>query len=221
MWVVPPCASHCSLSREEGALSLGGDAWVQGLRSVDGPSKEQARLPRDCLPTQPSAPRQVSPVSYVRITMSPALHTQHRDDLEALPLGVTVTFTVHFHNNAGDVFHAHNSVLSFVTNRWGAHGAGLLQAGTSRQCPGSVCGGDDDNTERLRPWKEALGVARGRPVPPRATWTGWGGLEVGGAGVWPGPFLCQDAVLCPTGTSPGGQEVKRSAGLCSDVGGLW
>uniref|UniRef100_A0A8C3YLS0 Nucleoporin 210 n=1 Tax=Catagonus wagneri TaxID=51154 RepID=A0A8C3YLS0_9CETA len=59
----------------------------------------------------------VSPVSYLRISMGPALHTQNKEALTALPLGVTVTFTVHFHDNSGDVFHAHNSVLNFATNR--------------------------------------------------------------------------------------------------------
>ncbi|XP_054990941.1 nuclear pore membrane glycoprotein 210 [Sorex araneus] len=59
----------------------------------------------------------VSPVSYLRISMSPALHTPNKDALTALPLGMTVTFTVHFHDNSGDVFHAHNSVLNFATNR--------------------------------------------------------------------------------------------------------
>ncbi|XP_004581422.2 nuclear pore membrane glycoprotein 210 [Ochotona princeps] len=59
----------------------------------------------------------VSPVSYLRISMSPALHTQNKEALAALPLGMTVTFTVHFHDNTGDVFHAHNSILNFATNR--------------------------------------------------------------------------------------------------------
>lgn len=35
----------------------------------------------------------------------------------ALPLGMTVTFTVHFHDNSGDAFHAHNSIVYFATNR--------------------------------------------------------------------------------------------------------
>ncbi|GAB1291073.1 Nuclear pore membrane glycoprotein 210 [Apodemus speciosus] len=59
----------------------------------------------------------VSPVSYLRISMSPVLHTQHKEALMALPLGMTVTFTVHFHDSSGDIFHAHNSVLNFATNR--------------------------------------------------------------------------------------------------------
>ncbi|XP_045407447.1 nuclear pore membrane glycoprotein 210 isoform X2 [Lemur catta] len=59
----------------------------------------------------------VSPVSYLRFSMSPVLHTQNTEALAALPLGMTVTFTVHFHDNSGDIFHAHNSVLNFATNR--------------------------------------------------------------------------------------------------------
>ena len=49
--------------------------------------------------------------------MSPVLNTQHKEALVALPLGMTVTFTVHFHDKSGDIFHAHNSVLNFATNR--------------------------------------------------------------------------------------------------------
>lgn len=49
--------------------------------------------------------------------MSPTLHTQNKEALAAVPLGMTVTFTVHFHDSSGDIFHAHNSVLSFATNR--------------------------------------------------------------------------------------------------------
>ncbi|XP_053455532.1 nuclear pore membrane glycoprotein 210 isoform X1 [Nycticebus coucang] len=59
----------------------------------------------------------VSPVSYLRVSTSPVLHTQNKAVLAALPLGMTVTFTVHFHDNSGDIFHAHNSVLNFATNR--------------------------------------------------------------------------------------------------------
>ncbi|XP_015332398.1 nuclear pore membrane glycoprotein 210-like [Marmota marmota marmota] len=59
----------------------------------------------------------VSPISYLRMSMSPVLHTQDKEALAALPLGMTVTFTVHFHDHSGDVFHAHSSVLSFATNR--------------------------------------------------------------------------------------------------------
>ncbi|KAM6215538.1 nuclear pore membrane glycoprotein 210 [Rhynchocyon petersi] len=59
----------------------------------------------------------VFPVSYLRLSMSPVLHTHNKETLAALPLGMTVTFTVHFHDNSGDIFHAHNSVLNFATNR--------------------------------------------------------------------------------------------------------
>uniref|UniRef100_A0A8C3QCD3 Uncharacterized protein n=1 Tax=Geospiza parvula TaxID=87175 RepID=A0A8C3QCD3_GEOPR len=59
----------------------------------------------------------VCPISYLRISMRPILLTQNREALQALPLGVTLTFTVHFHDNSGDTFHAHNAVLNFATNR--------------------------------------------------------------------------------------------------------
>ncbi|NWI84469.1 PO210 protein, partial [Pitta sordida] len=60
---------------------------------------------------------QVCPISYLRISMSPMLLTQNREALLALPLGVTLTFTVHFHSNSGETFHAHSSLFSFATNR--------------------------------------------------------------------------------------------------------
>ncbi|NXH12250.1 PO210 protein, partial [Bucco capensis] len=60
---------------------------------------------------------QVCPISYLRISMNPFLHTQNKETLLALPLGVTLTFTVHFHDSYGDTFHSHNSVLNFATDR--------------------------------------------------------------------------------------------------------
>ncbi|NWU94769.1 PO210 protein, partial [Upupa epops] len=57
---------------------------------------------------------QVCPISYLRISMSPILQTQSK---ETLPLGVTLTFTVHFHDNSGNTFHSHNAVLNFAANR--------------------------------------------------------------------------------------------------------
>ncbi|XP_014813936.1 PREDICTED: nuclear pore membrane glycoprotein 210 [Calidris pugnax] len=59
----------------------------------------------------------VCTISYLRISMSPILHMQHQEALPALPLGVTLTLTVHFHDNSGNIFHSHNSVLNFATNR--------------------------------------------------------------------------------------------------------
>ncbi|NWI14714.1 PO210 protein, partial [Crypturellus soui] len=64
-----------------------------------------------------AAVKVVYPISYLRISMSPILHTQNKEALLALPLGVTLTFTVHFHDSSGDTFHSHNSVLNFATNR--------------------------------------------------------------------------------------------------------
>ncbi|NXA33455.1 PO210 protein, partial [Eudromia elegans] len=64
-----------------------------------------------------AAVKVVYPISYLRISISPILHTQNKEALLALPLGATLTFTVHFHDNSGDTFHSHNSVLNFATNR--------------------------------------------------------------------------------------------------------
>ncbi|NWU10407.1 PO210 protein, partial [Cephalopterus ornatus] len=60
---------------------------------------------------------QVCPISYLRISMNPILLTQNKEALLALPLGATLTFTVHFHDNSGDTFHSHNSVFNLATNR--------------------------------------------------------------------------------------------------------
>ncbi|XP_071780679.2 nuclear pore membrane glycoprotein 210 isoform X1 [Centroberyx gerrardi] len=59
----------------------------------------------------------VVPVSYVRFSTSPALHTSNRETLSAIPLGMVLTFTVHFHANTGEVLHSSNSLLTFSTNR--------------------------------------------------------------------------------------------------------
>ncbi|NXF94058.1 PO210 protein, partial [Eubucco bourcierii] len=57
------------------------------------------------------------PISYLRISMSPLLQAPSSKALLALPLGVTLRLTVHFHDSSGDAFHSHNALLSFTTNR--------------------------------------------------------------------------------------------------------
>lgn len=64
----------------------------------------------------PSSP-QVLPVSYVRFSASPVLYTHTRESLKAFPLGLALTFTVHFHANTGEFLHSSNSHLTFSTNR--------------------------------------------------------------------------------------------------------
>ncbi|KAJ7316815.1 hypothetical protein JRQ81_002977, partial [Phrynocephalus forsythii] len=59
----------------------------------------------------------VAPVSYLRISMNPIFHTHNHEALMALPLGVTLTLTIHFHDSFGDTFHSQNSVLGFAVNR--------------------------------------------------------------------------------------------------------
>lgn len=59
----------------------------------------------------------VLPVSYVRFSTSPVLHTNTKESLKAFPLGIVLTFAVHFHAITGEVLHSSNSHLTFSTNR--------------------------------------------------------------------------------------------------------
>uniref|UniRef100_A0A667Z7B9 Nucleoporin 210 n=1 Tax=Myripristis murdjan TaxID=586833 RepID=A0A667Z7B9_9TELE len=59
----------------------------------------------------------VVPVSYVRFSTSPVLLTSTRETLSAIPLGMVLTLTVHFHANTGEALHSSNSMLTFATNR--------------------------------------------------------------------------------------------------------
>ncbi|KAM9856209.1 nuclear pore membrane glycoprotein 210 [Aulostomus maculatus] len=59
----------------------------------------------------------VVPVSYVCFSSSPLLYTSTRDKLKAFPLGIVLTFTVHFHASTGEVLLSSNTHLTFSTNR--------------------------------------------------------------------------------------------------------
>ncbi|XP_078111484.1 nuclear pore membrane glycoprotein 210 isoform X1 [Sander vitreus] len=59
----------------------------------------------------------VVPVSYVRFSTSPVLYMHTRESLKAFPLGIVLTFTVHFHASTGEALHSSNSHLTFSTNR--------------------------------------------------------------------------------------------------------
>lgn len=59
----------------------------------------------------------VVPVSYLRFSTSPVLHTNTKENLKAFPLGTVLTFTVHFHASTGEALHSSNSHLTFTTNR--------------------------------------------------------------------------------------------------------
>ncbi|KAM3914823.1 nuclear pore membrane glycoprotein 210 [Leptodactylus fuscus] len=59
----------------------------------------------------------VSPISYMRIVTSPAIHTGSGHLLSAIPLGATLRFSARFHDNTGEMFHAQNSILNFAINR--------------------------------------------------------------------------------------------------------
>ncbi|XP_043934036.1 nuclear pore membrane glycoprotein 210 isoform X1 [Protopterus annectens] len=59
----------------------------------------------------------VAHVAYLRMVTTPVLYTWNKEALTAIPLGMTLTFVVEFHESSGGTFHAHNSVLQFGTNR--------------------------------------------------------------------------------------------------------
>ncbi|XP_053281143.1 nuclear pore membrane glycoprotein 210 isoform X2 [Pleuronectes platessa] len=59
----------------------------------------------------------VVPVSYVRFSTSPVLYTHTGESLKAFPLGVILTFIVHFHASTGEALHSSSSHLTFSTNR--------------------------------------------------------------------------------------------------------
>ncbi|XP_072569892.1 nuclear pore membrane glycoprotein 210 [Paramormyrops kingsleyae] len=59
----------------------------------------------------------VVPVSYLRFSTSPVLYTSSKESPSAIPLGTALTFTIHFHDNTGDILHGHSSQLNFATNR--------------------------------------------------------------------------------------------------------
>ncbi|XP_069795905.1 nuclear pore membrane glycoprotein 210 isoform X2 [Narcine bancroftii] len=59
----------------------------------------------------------VAPVSYLRISTSPAIYTLNKESARAIPVGITLTLTVHFHDNSGDLFHAQNTMINFAMNR--------------------------------------------------------------------------------------------------------
>ncbi|NWS71177.1 PO210 protein, partial [Crotophaga sulcirostris] len=95
---------------ERGFLSSGS---LIGSSTIEVISQESFGINQTII----AAVKVVYPISYLRISMSPILHMQNKEVLLALPLGVTLTFTVSFHDNSGDIFHSHNSVLNFATNR--------------------------------------------------------------------------------------------------------
>ncbi|XP_069766525.1 nuclear pore membrane glycoprotein 210-like isoform X2 [Narcine bancroftii] len=59
----------------------------------------------------------VAPVAYLSIATSPVLYIAKNEELAALPLGMTLTFTVNFYDLSGNQFHAHNTELYLALNR--------------------------------------------------------------------------------------------------------
>uniref|UniRef100_A0A673TAN8 BIG2 domain-containing protein n=1 Tax=Suricata suricatta TaxID=37032 RepID=A0A673TAN8_SURSU len=60
---------------------------------------------------------QVAPVAYLRVSSQPRLYAARGRGLPAFPLGVSLTFTVHFYSGVGEKFHTHNAQLHLALNR--------------------------------------------------------------------------------------------------------
>ncbi|XP_041859658.1 nuclear pore membrane glycoprotein 210 isoform X2 [Melanotaenia boesemani] len=94
---------------EKGSLSSGS---LTGISSLLITSQETLGVNQTLILTV-----KVLPVSYIRFSTSPVLYTRTKESLSAFPLGVLLTFTVHFHASTGEILHCSNSHLTFSINR--------------------------------------------------------------------------------------------------------
>uniref|UniRef100_A0A4W3I726 Nucleoporin 210 n=1 Tax=Callorhinchus milii TaxID=7868 RepID=A0A4W3I726_CALMI len=94
---------------EHGVLTSGS---ITGISTIEINSEEQFGVNQTI-----TVAVKVTPVSYMRMSTNPAIHTVNKELQPAIPVGMTLTLTVHFHDHTGDTFHAHNSVVNFATNR--------------------------------------------------------------------------------------------------------
>nr|XP_003475417.1 nuclear pore membrane glycoprotein 210-like [Cavia porcellus] len=60
---------------------------------------------------------QVAPVKYLQVSSQPKLYTASGRTLSAFPVGMVLTFIVHFYNSMGEKFHTHNTQLYLSLNR--------------------------------------------------------------------------------------------------------
>ncbi|XP_038668645.1 nuclear pore membrane glycoprotein 210 [Scyliorhinus canicula] len=103
----------------------------------------------------------VAPVSYLRISTSPVMHTLNKESPSAIPVGITLTLTVHFHDHSGDTFHAQNTIVNFAMNR-----DDLLQIGKGTSNNTFVIRAVNVGLTLLRVWDtEHTGIADYIPLP--------------------------------------------------------
>ncbi|XP_044122351.1 nuclear pore membrane glycoprotein 210-like isoform X3 [Neovison vison] len=60
---------------------------------------------------------QVAPVAYLRISSQAKLYAARGRALPAFPVGMALTFAVHFYNSIGEKFHTHSTQLHLALNR--------------------------------------------------------------------------------------------------------
>ncbi|XP_078065799.1 nuclear pore membrane glycoprotein 210 [Mustelus asterias] len=103
----------------------------------------------------------VAPVSYLRISTSPVMYTLNKESPSAIPVGITLTLTVHFHDHSGDTFHAQNTIISFAMNR-----DDLLQIGKGPSNNTFIIRAVNVGLTLLRVWDtEHTGIADYIPLP--------------------------------------------------------
>ncbi|KFO24952.1 Nuclear pore membrane glycoprotein 210-like [Fukomys damarensis] len=60
---------------------------------------------------------QVAPVTYLRVSSQPRLHTAPGRTLSAFPVGMALTFVIQFYSSIGERFHTHSTQLYLSLNR--------------------------------------------------------------------------------------------------------
>ena len=69
---------------------------------------------------------QVKPVSYLMVNLDTVLWTRG-GPLAAVPMGITLQFSVTYHDDVGDTFHSTNVQIGFRSSRWGWPRCPLIQ----------------------------------------------------------------------------------------------
>lgn len=94
---------------ENGLLTSGS---ITGSSTIEVNSEEQFGINQTV-----TVAVKVAPVSYLRISTSPVIHTINKESALVIPVGITLTLTVHFHDSSGDLFDAQNTMINFAMNR--------------------------------------------------------------------------------------------------------
>ncbi|XP_043563927.1 nuclear pore membrane glycoprotein 210 [Chiloscyllium plagiosum] len=138
---------------ENGLLTSGP---ITGISTIEVISEEQFGINQTIIVAV-----KVAPVSYLRIHTSPVIHTFNKELPSAIPVGITLTLTVHFHDHSGDIFHAQNTIINYAMNR-----DDLLQIGKGASNNTFIIRTVNVGLTLLRVWDtEHTGIADYIPLP--------------------------------------------------------